>query len=326
MSVGGLQFQNASWGAALDYLNDQGYDTSTWSQTLYQGMPASEVPDKYQTVLAAEALLAIQGSGAWVCTGIGLDASMFEGGPTPAIVAGGGTSTPVDPSPDDVVVPSDDVVEEYDDHIHHTVQPGDTLYRIAQLYLGNGHKWGQVYNVPETREVVGDNPNRIYPGQDIRVNTRGGSSEPSPSEPAPVEPSHTSYVHPCGYPVGQVYGNLNSGYSLGYHTGVDFSAPAGANAVAVTSGTVVEPDSSSAYGTNVQIEWADGTYGLYAHLAASTVSVGDEVAPGDLVGYVGSTGNSSGPHLHFEIRTVPQFGEGNFLDPIQYLQDNGLVI
>jgi nucleoid-associated protein YgaU len=333
MSVGGLQFQNASWQYALEYLNSQGYDTSYWTQELYQGMPASDVPTKYQTILAAEALLHLQGAGAWVCPGV-YNSSMFDGGPTPSILE---SEDPATMGPD--VVPSDgsdggvaasegNPSEVYDDHLHHTVEPGDTLYNIAKIYLGDGHKWGQVYNVPETRETVGDNPHLIYPGQDIRVNV---TSELLPksdlSQPSSDEPSHSSYVHPVGgASVSQPYGNSNPMYTLGYHTGTDFSASSGTNAVAITGGTVVDSDTSSAYGVNVQVKWDDGTYGLYAHLSGAAVSPGDTVAPGDLVGYVGSTGTSSGPHLHFEIRTAPRFAEGNFLDPVQYLRDNGLVI
>jgi murein DD-endopeptidase MepM/ murein hydrolase activator NlpD len=217
----------------------------------------------------------------------------------------------------------------------HTVEWGDTLYDISRQYLGDGHRWGQVYR--ENRETVGDNPHLIFPGQDLDVDIREGkydsgkpkSDKAKPTdEPAPSpEPSHSSFVHPVGgAAVGQPYGNANAMYALGYHTGVDFSAASGTNTVAVTSGEVVASDTSSAYGVNVQIKHDDGYYSLYAHLSGAAVSPGDRVEPGDLVGYVGSTGNSSGPHLHYEIRTTPQFGDGNFIDPLEYLRNNGLVI
>jgi cell wall-associated NlpC family hydrolase len=97
LSVGGLQFQNPSWQSALEYLNEQGYDTSSWTQTLYQNMPKSQVPTKDQTILAGEALLHLQGRSAWVCDtlqGGVLSASMFDGGANPWGLSG--TNVPAD--------------------------------------------------------------------------------------------------------------------------------------------------------------------------------------------------------------------------------------
>lgn len=83
MSVGGLQFQNASWHDALNYLASKGYDVSGWTWNLYQWMPRSAVPNKDETVLAAEALLHLQGPGAWANGNFQGDSSMFDGGPNP---------------------------------------------------------------------------------------------------------------------------------------------------------------------------------------------------------------------------------------------------
>lgn len=100
MSVGGLQFQNASWQDALQYLNSKGYDTSSWPQILSQGMPTSEVPTKAQQITAAEALLALQPD-PWTasrsCSGVSLSQSdsVFNGGQKPAeFLEPGDGSTP----------------------------------------------------------------------------------------------------------------------------------------------------------------------------------------------------------------------------------------
>jgi murein DD-endopeptidase MepM/ murein hydrolase activator NlpD len=318
LSTGGLQFQQPSWDAALAELRNQGYDTSGFPAIAYQAT-------KEQQILAGEALLHIQGAGAWVCSGL-YSASMFDGGPDPfgGVAPDTGTTAPETTAPGGVAASEGNPSEVWPDHVHHTVEPGDTLYGITLKYTGDDSlgNWRHTYEI--NKVTVGDNPDVIFPGQDIRVDVENyaGSGQASSDEP-----SHSSYVHPVGGAgVSQVYGNPGANYTLGYHTGVDFSAGSGTEAVSVAAGTVVESDTSSAYGTNVQIQLADGHYALYAHLSGATVSVGDEVAPGDLVGYVGNTGTSSGPHLHFEIRSVPKFGEGNFLDPLQYLRDNGLVI
>ncbi|MFF9147248.1 M23 family metallopeptidase [Streptomyces sp. NPDC014861] len=112
----------------------------------------------------------------------------------------------------------------------------------------------------------------------------------------------------------------SAAYTLGYQTGTDFAAPAGTPVTAVTAGTVVESGASSAYGTNVQIRHDDGTYTLYAQLSGKTVGAGERVAIGGLIGYVGSTCTSSGPHLHLEGRTTPTLADGNFFDVVPWLR------
>lgn len=104
MSVGGLQFQNASWKDALAYLNSKGYNTSSWTQNLYQGMPTSSVPSKAQQITAGEALLALQAD-PWTasrsCSGVFLSQSdsYFKGGPKPAgFLEPSGSTNPTTPS------------------------------------------------------------------------------------------------------------------------------------------------------------------------------------------------------------------------------------
>jgi murein DD-endopeptidase MepM/ murein hydrolase activator NlpD len=108
------------------------------------------------------------------------------------------------------------------------------------------------------------------------------------------------------------------------------SAPAGTPAKAVSAGTVIHAGygyAGAAYGNHVVLQLADGKYALYGHLATTTVSKGQTVAAGQMVGTVGSTGNSSGPHLHFEIRLNPsQFYVGNFLNPVSYMASKGVSL
>ncbi len=92
--------------------------------------------------------------------------------------------------------------------------------------------------------------------------------------------------------------------TLGYeklHTGIDIGAAYGSKIVAAKSGTVVTATSNRAYGNYVVINHGGGVCTLYAHQSALAVSAGQHVNEGDLIGYVGSTGYSTGPHLHFEV-------------------------
>ena len=114
------------------------------------------------------------------------------------------------------------------------------------------------------------------------------------------------------------------GWASGYHTGIDFVIPTGTPVYAVGPGTVVTAGYDSAYGNNVVIRHTDGRYTQYAHLSSLDVSAGQRVRGGKLIGLSGSTGNSTGPHLHFEARTAP--GYGSDTNPLAYLRSHGVRI
>lgn len=100
-----------------------------------------------------------------------------------------------------------------------------------------------------------------------------------------------------------------------FHGGVDFAANAGTRVVAARSGRVTRAGWWGTYGYVVVLDHGDGSETRYAHLSSYTVSVGQTVRQGDTIGGVGSTGASTGPHLHFEIRL-----DGSAVDPLPYLQ------
>ena len=126
-----------------------------------------------------------------------------------------------------------------------------------------------------------------------------------------------SYVS-TGYKTG---GSL---WSSGSHSGVDFHASSGTKVVSVGSGTVVEAGWGGAYGNNIVIRMHDGTYTQYGHLSVISVSVGQTVTPGQKIGLSGSTGNSTGPHLHFEARSTAEYGSD--INPIAYLRARGVNV
>ncbi|MFF5622139.1 M23 family metallopeptidase [[Kitasatospora] papulosa] len=113
-------------------------------------------------------------------------------------------------------------------------------------------------------------------------------------------------------------------WSSGTHSGVDFQAASGSSVLAVGAGTVVEAGWGGAYGNNIVLRMKDGTYTQYGHLSSIGVSVGQSVGSGEQIGLSGSTGNSTGPHLHFEARTTPEYGSD--MDPVAYLRAHGVQV
>lgn len=120
------------------------------------------------------------------------------------------------------------------------------------------------------------------------------------------------------------YKSGGSLWSSGSHSGVDFRAASGSSVVAVGAGTVVEAGWGGAYGNNIVLRMTDGTYTQYGHLSSIGVSVGQSVTSGQQIGLSGSTGNSTGPHLHFEARTTPEYGSD--MDPVAYLRSHGVNV
>ncbi|HEY3559355.1 MAG TPA: M23 family metallopeptidase [Kribbella sp.] len=102
------------------------------------------------------------------------------------------------------------------------------------------------------------------------------------------------------------------------HTGLDFAAPIGTRVSSVMKGVVIFADWAGPYGRQVQVRHEDGTVTWYNHMSKFSVSVGETVYAGDQVGAVGMTGNTTGPHMHFEVR--PDGGDP--IDPAPWLRDH----
>lgn len=249
-------------------------------------------------------------------------------------------------------------VEKGDETRTYTVKAGDYLAKIAETEHVDGG-WKQLYT--DNRETIGDDPSLIHPGLKLSVDGGAATSAPQKSSSAeapqaseqkaeqpaekpaeqPAEqssadastqtPSADQAASASGYssPVpggglGTAYKVAGSMWSSGYHTGVDFAVPTGTSLKAVGAGTVVSAGWAGAYGNQVVIKLDDGHYAQYAHLSSLSVSAGQTVTGGQQVGLSGSTGNSTGPHLHFEIRTTPDYGSD--VDPVAYLSSKGVSI
>ncbi|MFJ1751090.1 M23 family metallopeptidase [Streptomyces sp. NPDC088116] len=130
-----------------------------------------------------------------------------------------------------------------------------------------------------------------------------------------------SYSLPTSsYTLTSTYGEAGSLWSSGQHTGLDFAAPTGTPVKAVHSGTIKSAGWSGSYGYRTVLELDDGTEIWYAHQSSMTVSAGQKVSSGEVIGRVGATGNVTGAHLHLEVHTPG----GSGIDPMSWLRGNGI--
>jgi murein DD-endopeptidase MepM/ murein hydrolase activator NlpD len=339
---GGLQFTQSTWEA--------------FGGTEYA--ERADLATKEQQIAIAEKVLAVQGPGAWpVCS---VKAGLTKGGPAPEISTGGEQAedkaeTKPAPAPaaeqDDKGDKADKADEGEAKSRPYTVVKGDSLFKIAT----DGHidgGWQRVYE--DNREVVGDNPHLIFPGQ--RLSLIDGKAEAAPKQEAPKQEapkqeapkpeapkadapkdeapkqeadktsdqSASGFTAPVDASPSTPYRASGSSWSSGYHTGVDFSAPTGTSVKAIGAGEVVSAGWGGSYGNQVVIRHEDGKYSQYAHMSSLSVSAGQTVSGGQQIGLAGSTGNSTGPHLHFEVRTSPDYGSD--IDPLAYLRAHGVTI
>ncbi|MET7764735.1 M23 family metallopeptidase [Streptomyces sp. NPDC005393] len=130
------------------------------------------------------------------------------------------------------------------------------------------------------------------------------------------------------YAIGAAFGLAGNLWSHN-HSGQDFVVPSGTPVRAAHSGVVVKAGPGGAgdgpaYGNAIVIQHDNQTYSQYAHLSQINVRIGQSVTTGQEIGLSGSTGNSTGPHLHFEIRTTPNYGSA--VEPLKFLRDHGVKI
>jgi murein DD-endopeptidase MepM/ murein hydrolase activator NlpD len=210
--------------------------------------------------------------------------------------------------------------------VTYTVAEGDSLWSIAQTY---GIDWAQL--LAANPDV---NPDALQIGAQIQVPTaetgageerderlamasRGGQvrrevttrftapAEPPPAPPAPKDDqpaqpaaSNTDWIWPVS---GGVHTSEFGPRHGGFHAGLDIAVPTGTPAVAARAGKVAFAGWDGGYGYCVIIDHGDGFKTRYAHASTLLVTSGQSVSAGDPVIKVGSTGNSTGPHLHFEV-------------------------
>jgi len=131
------------------------------------------------------------------------------------------------------------------------------------------------------------------------------------------------------HPISTPWNKRGKHWSTGRHTGVDFACPTGTPVYAAQSGTVTGGSWGSAYGIQIVVDQdalndgkpnrIAGGWAIYAHLSKSLVKANQKIKKGELIGYVGSTGNSTGSHLHYEVRNQARWTGGKDLDPMPFV-------
>ncbi|MGV9942633.1 transglycosylase family protein [Streptomyces sp. NPDC003401] len=342
---GGLQFTRSTWEA--------------YGGTRYA--PRADLATKDQQIAVAERVLDGQGPGAWPTCSVragltaGGDAPDIEPTGAPARTAARPAAGLKDVQPQTTPQSRAGTARMY------TVVRGDTLSEIADAEDVRGG-WQRLYAA--NRTTIGTDPDLIVPGQrlDLRGRAAAAGAERGAPEreratgkksagnkstgkktaedgatgrksagkkatsgkPATEKPAGRSLVAPVDAGLGTPYHATGSSWSKGYHTGVDFPVPTGTSVKSVAPGTVVSAGWGGSFGYQVVVRHSDGRYSQYAHLSAISVRDGQSVGAGQRLGRSGSTGNSTGPHLHFEVRTGPGFGSD--VDPLAYLRAGGVRI
>lgn len=134
-----------------------------------------------------------------------------------------------------------------------------------------------------------------------------GTAAPPASQGALLWPANGPKTSDYGWRTHPIFGTRR------FHAGIDIGAGSGVPIVAADSGVVVSAGTQGGYGNTVVLDHGGGLATLYAHQSSMAVSAGQRVARGEVIGFVGSTGYSTGPHLHFEVRV-----NGGTRDPMGY--------
>ena len=189
--------------------------------------------------------------------------------------------------------------------LEHTVVKGQTLKSIAKLYKVDVGEITIYNNITEdTKLAIGDK--LMIPGAEMADE---GGDKPAPNLASAVAKDKNYYdLHPIqsiiGYFINPVpTGHKTQGLHGPGHRGIDIGAPKWTPIYAAAAGliSIAHIGWSGGYGNMLIIEHPNGTKTLYAHMTKIASHTGDQVAQGQVVGYVGSTGRSTGPHLHFEV-------------------------
>lgn len=146
-------------------------------------------------------------------------------------------------------------------------------------------------------------------------NTAGATTATSGPWTTPLQPGTYTLTSPFGYRVHPVYGYRK------LHTGMDYSASAGTPILAASSGTVTFAGQGGAYGNLTKVDHGGGVETWYAHQSSFSAQPSQVVEPGQVIGFVGTTGVSTGDHLHFEVRL-----NGVPIDPEPFLLQQGVTL
>ena len=186
--------------------------------------------------------------------------------------------------------------------VTHRVRAGENITAIAKRYGVTVQSLVAVNNLT--------NPNRIKAGQELIIPPTGGGATEALARTASAAMRSRFSRWPVTGTVSSRFG-LRNGKQ---HEGIDIAAAHGSQVRAVAAGKVAYADWAGSYGLLVTIDHGGGIETRYAHNSRLDVKPGDRVSAGQVIARVGSTGRSTGPHLHFEVRV-----NGEPVDPMQWL-------
>jgi murein DD-endopeptidase MepM/ murein hydrolase activator NlpD len=182
--------------------------------------------------------------------------------------------------------------------------------REAELAAVRDSKAAALETVNSTIEKLDEDVSDLQAQIQQQIQQASATPGVAPLPAGPVQGASGGWIWP-------VNGTLTSpfGYRWGrMHEGIDISVPEGTPVRAAKPGTVILAAYTGGYGNYTCVDHGGGLSSCYAHQSSYAVSPGDQVAQGEVIGYSGNTGSSTGPHLHFEIRV-----NGSAVDPLGYL-------
>ncbi len=206
------------------------------------------------------------------------------------------------------------------DGVRHKVKPGETIYSIGKKYGLDDSQVQAIIDYP-FNEFLSDEDFELVAGQRLMVpdgvmpNKIKEKKSPTLESPIVNRTPDAGSVAATGSFIWPASGRITQGYRF-YHKAIDIANNSGGSVMASDAGVVTVagwPDGYG-YGNRVVIDHGNGYVTLYAHLSLIQVQVGQRVNGGDVIGQMGSTGRSTGVHLHFEVRKG-----GALMNPLSYL-------
>ncbi|MCY7367902.1 MAG: M23 family metallopeptidase [Chamaesiphon sp.] len=180
--------------------------------------------------------------------------------------------------------------------------------------------------LPLTQIIKGQPALKQLPS--VKIAPTASATPTQPSNPLPLATEENQSPLPFIYPLTNP-ASISSRFgwrthplsgTRRFHSGLDLAAPSGSPVVATGSGTVISAGWNGGYGNAVIIQHSDTQQTLYGHLSKISVQAGQTIAQGNVIGLVGSTGNSTGPHLHFESRRLNTAGVWTAVNPISEIK------
>ncbi|MPZ66030.1 MAG: peptidoglycan DD-metalloendopeptidase family protein [Pseudonocardiaceae bacterium] len=193
---------------------------------------------------------------------------------------------------------------------------------VAMMGMGGNRPAPGVLPLPEVLPAAPTTPSdelsALDKGSQVAAEREAAEREAAERERAEAE------REAAGIAVAPVAGTITSLFGPRWgstHSGLDIANSIGVPIVSAMGGEVIDSGPASGFGLWVRVQHDDGTIAVYGHINENLVEVGERVGAGDQIATVGNRGDSTGPHLHFEV-----LQDGEEVDPVQWLRDNGADI